>query len=368
MTVMLPLHVFNMGDGDEGIKPFYIPAIFACVFTFFFTPRQGTLFKWLVSFFILSMSSSFISYFNGSLLEWIKLFVVIYCCFGLAFVDIDKILKLLSGFVPITLLVLIYSAFAFPQYRFQGFYNDPNYLCTTLLAFLFVSTLIFIKTKSRIIKIVQIVNIVIIYVLLLLTVSRTGFFCGIVFLFLIAILNIRRVSIKHTIYVTIICSLFYGYSADLINDTLSNLYERSFGEKSNIESGRETRSLYSFQNINFILDNPQYIPLGLGTGGVKPSGANQIPGLLKYRKGDGQDHNSWTSCFSEHGIFAFFCYFMIYVTIFLSIWRRKKSPIKYVAISAMFSIVIFSFSVYENTFLPYWWLIFFLKNSSIYQD
>lgn len=366
LALMLPLHVFNVGS-DDGIKPFHFPAILACVLSVFFLSQKGSLFKWFKYFFIFSLLSSLLSFFNGSFREWLKLFVVIYSCFGLAVVGTEKMLKWLSIFIPITLLILLASSITAPQYRFQGFYHDPNYLCTTLFAFLFVSSLIFVKTDSKPLKIIQVISIVIIYYLLLLTLSRTGFLCGVLFLLLVALLNRRKLSFKHIILVPIVILVAYSYSSEYVNESLSNLYERSYGEKSNIESGSETRSLLSIQNIIFILDNPQYIPLGLGTGGVKPFGASQIPGLLNYRKSDGQDHNSWTSCFSEHGLIAFIFYFLIYVQIFKGLKSRKKSSIKYIAFSTFLSIVLFSFSIYENTYLPYWWLMLFLNNSDIYK-
>ena len=138
-----------------------------------------------------------------------------------------------------------------------------------------------------------------------------------------------------------------------------------FERNDNVENASTLRRTLSFQNINFIIDNPQYIPFGLGGGTTNGYNAIEVPGLSNYRKDFHIDHNTWTSTFSEQGLICFILFFVIVYMTFKNVWRKENGTNKYLMLGVFISIFVFSFSVSLKTYLPFWWIIFFLNNKTM---
>lgn len=363
LSLSLSLHVFNMG-GEEGLKPFHFAAGIGSVMTLLYAQKDKQ-FYLLCLFLLCVCISAIISPVPHTLSGFINILLVTLCCYGVSTANINIMLKWLVFLIPIDLIALAYEAVTNPVYRFQGFYNDPNYLCTTLIVFFFLSILAYYKFENVVLRVISIVNIAIIVILVLITLSRTGLAC-ITLLLVISFANvIKRHFIKGLIALAILLFAVNHYATDFIDKEYTLLYERLFERSDNLESAGELRSELAKQNIRFIIDNPSYLVFGLGPSATAGDNAKKVPGLTQYRKSHHRDHNSWTSCFSEYGLFAFVLFFLIVFGIAKRVLGMKHSVTKFICVGTCLSIIIFSLSIWQMTYLPFWWGLFLLGNKQL---
>lgn len=367
MAITLPLHVFNMGGG-EGLKPFHIPAAIASVLSFIFLKKKEKLYKIVIWFLGIALLSSLLSYGSSDFSMWVNMFIILTSCVGLAYVDVKKVLMFTSLLITIDVVILFYHSIDEPQYRYQGFYSDPNYLCTTLIVFIFLLFQVYIINQNKLYKAVIAGVLVLIYVLILLTISRTGLVCSLFLLLITSIAAIKKHFLKLIIVVIIGLLGLQHYASNFLDNQWGLMYERVFEADDNVEEAGSHRLDLSLQNIRYILDNPQYIPFGLGGGTTKGTYASKIPGLSKYRKSPIGDHNTWTSIFSEQGFICLVLFFIIFYLTFNKIYLMIPGTKKYLSMGVFLSIFIFSFSIPQKTYLPFWWVIFFLNNDLIFKN
>lgn len=364
MAIALPLHVFNMGGGD-GLKPFHIPAAIACVLSFIFLKKKEKLYKIVIWFLGVALLSSLLSYASSAFSIWLNTFIILTSCVGLAYVESKQVLKYATLLIPIDVVVLYYHSLVEPQYRYQGFYSDPNYLCTTLIVFIFLLLLVYSNTERIIAKVVIIGTLVLTYALIFLTLSRTGLICSLMVLLLSSIAAVKKHFFKFVIAAMLGVWALQHYATSFLDNQWDLIYERVFEANDNVEYAGAHRFHLSLQNIMFILDHPQYIPFGLGGGTTVGVNASEVPGLAQYRKSTIGDHNTWTSTFSEQGLICFILFsFIIFIT-FNKVRGNRNGSNRYLLLGVFLSIVLFSFSVSQKTYLPFWWVIFFLNNSSL---
>jgi len=114
----------------------------------------------------------------------------------------------------------------------------------------------------------------------------------------------------------------------------------------------------SLQGIKYVLQNPfrWFIGLGLGETGREEA----IPFRIDYHR----DHNTITSCITEQGIIAFLFYVMILLEIWKNICCRNdlRNLEKMLRLTFFLVLGLFSLSIWQMTYLPYWWLLFLLDN------
>lgn len=364
MAISLPLHVFNMGGGD-GLKPFHIPAAIACVLSFIFLKKKEKLYKIVIWFLGVALLSSLLSYASSALSIWLNTFIILTSCVGLAYVESKQVLKYTTLLIPIDVVVLFYHSLVEPQYRYQGFYSDPNYLCTTLIVFIFLLLLVYSNTEKIIAKVVIIGTLVLTYALIFLTLSRTGLICSLLVLVLASIAAVKKHFFKFVLAALLGLWALQHYATNFLDNQWGLMYERVFEANDNVEYAGSHRFQLSLQNIRFIIDNPQYIPFGLGGGTTVGTNASEVPGLARYRKSPIGDHNTWTSTFSEQGLICFILFsFIIFIT-FNKVRGNRNGSNRYLLLGVFLSTVLFSFSVSQKTYLPFWWVIFFLNNSTL---
>ena len=367
MAIALPLHVFNMGGGD-GLKPFHVPASIACVLSLIFLKKNDKLYRIVKCFLAMALVSSLLSYGSSDFSMWINMFIILTSCIGLAYVDLKRVLKFASLLIPIDVIVLYYHSIIEPQYRYQGFYSDPNYLCTTLIVFIFLLLLVYNNTKNKLCKVAIAGVLGLIYVLILLTISRTGLVCSLFLLLITSLAAIKKHFFKLVVVVIIGIWGLQHFATNFLDNQWGLMYERVFEADDNVEEAGSHRLDLSFQNIRYIFDHPQYILFGLGGGTTKGIYARNIPGLSKYRKSSVSDHNTWTSIFSEQGLICLILFGVIFYLTFNKIKTMKPSTRKYLSMGVFLSIFIFSFSIPQKTYLPFWWVIFFLNNQFFYNN
>lgn len=362
LALALILHIFNT-EGD-GIKLFHIPALVACVLSYYFVPKKGVLFKLVNYFVFFIVISAAISLVSNSLAKSLTYVILLYGCYGVAYVDLEKLLNWMVFLIPIDILVLCSYAITQPEFRFKAYYTDPNFMCTTLLLFLFICLLAYMRTKHVAIKTILIVTMILICVLVLLTVSRTGIFCALLMLVFVSTAVIKKHLIKFVVGIIIGLFMVQHFAYEFVDAQWSLLYDRTFKSSDSVDNATEMRSNLSMQNVRFILDHPQYILFGLGPGGVHPDGAKQIPGLSFYRIEDLGDHNTWSSFFSEQGLLSFMCYISLLFITFRIVLKTPDKTYKLLKLGFYLSLFLFSFSISQKTYLPFWWGIFLLNNNN----
>ena len=190
LALALGLHVFNMG-GEEGLKPFHFAAAIACVLTFLQPHKLNNIYRVVFAFLLFALISAFLSYASSAFSTWVNLFIVVISCIGVVFCDVKTLLKCVFPLIAVDVIALFYQSLVEPQYRFQGFYDDPNYLCTTLLGFIFLLLLNLHLWKKYYLKILAIALLILNYILILLTLSRTGITCALIIL-VIVLFNILK--------------------------------------------------------------------------------------------------------------------------------------------------------------------------------
>jgi O-antigen ligase len=216
-----------------------------------------------------------------------------------------------------------------------------------------------------VLRVVSIINIVVIVILVLITLSRTGLACIVLLLAISFARVIKRHFYKGIIVLAILTFAVSHYATDFVDKEYALLYERLFERSDNLESAGELRSELSKQNIRFIIDNPSYLLFGLGPSATASNNAKDVPGLIQYRKSHYRDHNSWSSCFSEYGLFAFVLFFLLVFSIVKRVIRMNHSVTKYICVGTCLSIIIFSLSIWQMTYLPFWWGLFLLGNKQL---
>lgn len=363
LALSLSLHIFNMGGGDS-FKPFYVTALIAALITFLFAPKTYT-FRQLVAFLICVLISVIISMAVGVMKDFINLLIILLCCYGVSCINIDSLFKMLMFLIPIDLMALLYEAVTNPIYRFQGFYNDPNYLCTTLIVFFFICLMAYIRYEKKLIRIMILADCVVIVVLIVFTLSRTGLACISLLLLSAFASSIKKHLLKVCFILMISMVALFNYASEFIEQEYDLVYERIFENRDNFESAGELRSELSKQNLRFIADHPLFAFFGLGPSTTGGEVSKQIPGLAQYRKSDLRDHNTWTSCLSEYGLFALFFMSVMIVETVIYIKKENKSSSRYISFVFCFSMIIFSLSIWQMTYLPFWWGIFLLNNKQL---
>lgn len=364
LALSLSLHVFNMG-GEGGFKPFYIPALVSCVFLFVLSPRKTKLFRLLMLFLLCAFISTVFSTSTTAFPGFLTILIVALSCYGVAYADMDLVLRCMVFLIPFDLVVLIYEAITNSFYRFQGFYNDPNYLCTTLLVMLFLCIVSIKKYEGKVIKITMVASCVIIFILILLSISRTGLACSLLLLLASLWDSIKKHLLKVVICFTLLFMAISYYASDLMEQRWDLFYERVFDTTDNVDSASSHRGELSIQNLRYISDNPQYLFFGLGAGTTSGDGARQISGLTKYRKSESRDHNTWTSSLSEQGLFALLFFSLLFINTFRSVYKIPKGEVKYCSLGLFVVLVLFSFSLWQMSYLPFWWGLFLLNNKKL---
>lgn len=356
----LVFHIFNDTEIYSGIKLFHIPAIVA----FFYTiikfrgrdPVKRVVYVFVFSTFLGSAFSPNISALSSAL----TFAIVIISSLGISYVDKRKLVITANFIIPIALFFLVRFYYSNVFYRFSGYYNDPNYLCTTLIVFLYLILLGFRYAKYRIAQFLLIVETLFIVLLVGFTVSRTGAIC-VAILIVGAFWDFLKTHSKYAFAVIAILSFWVFYTQPTEISTIESSYERRADNNDTFSGASSYRWKLSKNGLIYIVDHPQYILLGIGSGSTAHS--SRIP---DYPQSEHGDHNSWTSCLTEHGLIGFFCFANLMLTIVEKLRRERKRKGRYdfVKIFAFGSAIIFSFSISMMLYLPFWWLIFFISNQT----
>ena len=364
LALSLTLHIFNLG-GEEGLKPLHIAAVLSCCLSFWMVPVKTYLHFLLLGFLLCVMLSSVFSPVEGALKNGFIIVIVLYSCYGMAYVDLRMLLKFLVVLIPVDAIVLMVYALQNPTYRYCGFYNDPNYLCTTLTVMLFMSLVAFSYFKSYVFRAVLVATIILLLGIVMMTLSRTGVATCLLLLLCYSVWNMRE-NMRKTIVIAVMgLFLLQHFAGEFIEGQWGLLYDRLFTRGDNLESAEGKRQELSLQNLRFIADHPGEVFFGLGPSGTSPNAVKQITGMSAYRVDFQRDHNTWTACLAEQGLLAFIVMLLLFRLTGLNVFRVEDLRQKYLMIGLMGSLLIFSLSIWQMNYLPFWWAVFLLNNEQL---
>lgn len=362
LTITLLLHIFNNLQISENLKFFHLGAGAALVFALLFIKKKiGKIGKIALLFVVVSLLSCMLSPYGQSINVWIKLCIIIGSTLFIVAIPIRNLVVGVNAIIPIALVALVKEYFAASYYRYQGFYEDPNYMCTTLLVLFFYLQLLWEMCNKKIVRIIALFEMVVLFFLVTTSISRTGLMC-----FSLMAIGFFWDNFKKNKILTIIGGLSVALATlwlapSLVERALENYTMRETENSDTLGHASDLRKEISMRGVRFVLNNPTYWILGMGEGAT--SHASAIPGF-HVRTFHG-DHNTITCCFSEQGMLGLSLMLLMYFNIFRRL-RKKKDPrfqkIKLIGTISLCVFIVFSMSINQMVYLPYWFMIFTLSN------
>lgn len=364
ISLALCLHVFNTFELFEGFKAFYFPSACAFLISIYKIAKynRGHLYPIVWAFILLTMVSAIVSRYSGAIGSANTMMILIIGAYSLRYVDLKEFLAVNNILILVSLLGLfgglIYGGI-YNNFRFSGYYQDPNYFCTTLLLFIYILMVSIYTTDKRILKIVNLVEIMLIILLVGLSVSRTGLVC----VGLVMFVGLFTLYKKNK-FITVLAVFAVSIAITKIDFSLIfDLFNQRFIQASDgVQSATALRFSLSKRFISEAFSSIDTGILGLGIGStIAPHQLGIIDISLHHR-----DHNTITSCLSEHGILAFMIFCYIHLRLILNLCTTKW--LRILRLVTYLSVLIFSASIWQMTYLPWWMLIFLISNDGRYYN
>ena len=361
VALSLILHVFNELQFSDDVKAFHVATALACVFFVLKQKKKDKVFKYSIVFIFGSFISCLVSP-ADNLMPTISLGLVLFSCLGIKDLDTNFLLKVINLGIPIALLGLLYHYFQEILFRYSGYYTDPNYLCTTLLLFLFLILYEFLESHTLLIKILLLCEILVIIFLIASTLSRTGLLCSLILLVISFSAFLKRNKFKSSIVLLAVLGGILLWQPEIISTTVEGFEMRQeYTKDDDVNSAGHLRAELSLSGVTYVLEHPEYWLQGIGVEGTNHR--NKFSGM-KQPSGNLRDHNTITSLFTEHGIIGVVCFVQIMIGLWTCLKRLPKSRKRTILYAAIISLLLFSLSIYQLYFLPFWFYIFILFNLS----
>lgn len=369
ITLTLLLHVFNNLQLNESIKFFHLGAGLALIFALFFLRKKlGKIGKIALAFVTTSFFSCLLSPYEQSLSVWVKLFIIIGATLFVVAIPIRKLIIGVNIIIPIALIALVKEYFVGVYYRYQGFYEDPNYMCTTLLVLFFYLQLLWEICNKKVIRIGILFEMLVLLFLVTTSISRTGLICFSVMAIGFFGDNFMKNKKLTIIGVLFVACLTVYLAPSLVEQALANYTMRETENRDTLGHAASLRKEISMRGVNYVLDHPSCWLLGIGEGAT--AHASSFSDF--YVRTHHGDHNTITCCFSEQGMVGFWLMIMLYYNIFKKLRSSKRDPrlkkIKLISMVSLFVFIIFSMSINQMVYLPFWFMIFTLSNLAQNED
>lgn len=364
ITSTLVFHIFNHLYATASLKVFHVFAAAAIVGAFMLERHSDKLlgvFRWVL---VWGFLSTILSPIEVAYFAYVKFLIVALSVYFIAYVPIDRLIKAINIVTPIVLLALVRQYFLEPIYRYQGFYEDPNYFCATLLVLYFFIQLYWKQQERLWVRIGLLVEIALIFFLVTTTISRTGLVC----LLLMTLVFWWNLFVKHKFKATLgaILTVFvvYYFYGDYIALALQEYVMRETTNKDTVGSASELRWEISMRGISYLFSHPLFLLQGIGIG-TYSSAVKVLSGW--HASTHHIDHNTITSWFSEQGLIGLLLLLRFFYLLFLRIKHnvRLKSQGLHILVLCVLSVFLFfSLSINQTDYLPFWFLIFTLANLS----
>lgn len=348
---------FFSNDTTLGLgKLFFIPTALSLVFSFFVLKTIGRL-EFLLFLFVFMGTLPYIAYgtVDSQFLELplTRLVLGILSFIGLKDIGLKKLIKWLTLITPIILLIhYFYSDLS--EYRYGGFYGDPNYLAISFQFLIVINLLALNIFHNKFLKILSILNIVAIFPLILFGLSRAGITTTILVLLFYWFYLLKGGNKKSYVYLGILLLIligFSGYIQVMFEERIESLMGRLDELQSDVRNEINRIALKAFfsHDSNFFL--------GFGYGNTETDKFLEITGIDNHRV-----HNSYICTLVEQGVIGL----GILISMILLLAKKilfNKSKFKIIKIGLFFAMLINLYSVFCFSFLSFWVTFFFLFNS-----
>lgn len=350
------------------IKIHYIIPIIFILYIFLQEDLKITIIYFL--FFILSLSSSLFSYLAFDILSY-DISRAVFCLFLFAsnfiiffiainLMNLEQLLKTIyfsSIFYSFFVLWDIVSMFKFKEafVRYQGTFQDPNYI--VILFLLFIATSIYyIDRRRNIMKLFSFYLVVVYFIAIFVTFSRSGYLASVIFLITFLLLSKNRAKVFSLfLIVCFVFSIFILNQKELFEKVLRFLEWRFFSE-SEITGGM-SRVYETKAGFNFFVSE---FPLSLAGMGI---GSSEITDFFsKYYDNAAvihpRIHNTFASILFEQGILSFIIFFIILVKNF-NLLIKNKEVYRYF-MPLYLATLVSSLFIWNLYYLPFYIAIFYI--------
>lgn len=368
VLLALHLHIYN-SLSLFGLKLFVFPLAFAIVFSALMKHSRT---DWLIlSLPLISMVTALFTGNTDIIFQGISLLVIVIAVRKFMIYHDNLLLAINSILTFLSCLVLLRHSEIVGTYRYQGFYDDPNYFSLTLIILsLFIVRRIVLsfscglasynKVKYVLFLFVDIFSLIMIVYFCLLSASRTSFFV-ILILFVALLLSLARGSKIKALAVAVLFVLIAPVvTSRYLTGTDSEfniLGERLFNETNdNMSSASAYRQLLTRNGLEYVLNNPIYLVTGIGIGGTSYYPEIFVPN--KYHR----DHNTITSCLTEQGVIALIVFLVLLFKAFRNL-RFVHLELRIFFQLGFIAIILFSLSIWCMTYLPFW--VFIVANYNL---
>ena len=359
ISLSLLFHVFNNLQLSETIKVFHLFSTAAIGSLIFLTKPKNKIVHTFHLLLIWSFVSSLLSPIDGSLLSDVKFVIVALSVSLIPFVPFKKLVLYVNVAIPIALVFLVRNFFEQVVYRYQGFYEDPNYFCTTLLVFFFYIQLLWKEVENNMLRGCLVVEMLLIFFLVGTSISRTGLACLLMMFVSFWWSAFKDHKFKSVLIVIILFFLVSHYFSDYLYTGIEGYIYRETENSDTLGSASNLRWEISKRGLTYILNNPQYLFQGIGIGTY--SQAHILEGWQASTHHI--DHNTTTSWFSEQGLIGLLLLIRFYYLIINRLLNNKylkENGLRIICICVFCVFFLFSTSINMTNYLPFWFLLFTL--------
>lgn len=273
-------------------------------------------------------------------------------CIAIKEVSILKMVKWLTFLTP-AIIAIHYLFSDLNEYRYGGFYGDPNYLAICFQVLILCSLLSICIYSNKFIRLLSILNILSILPLILFGLSRAGMATTIIILISYFIYLLKNGSNSKYIYIIIgilIAAFFAENIINMFSNNIDDLFLRLNDLSDDVRGDIDKMALEEF----LIKQSDFYF--GFGNGNTETEKFLEITRRTNIRV-----HDSYVAVLVEQGVVGFFLLIIILGSLGYKIYKSKNS-FKIIKIGAYFALLINLYSVYCFAFFGFWVIFFFLLN------
>lgn len=346
-ALLLPFHMLNSVEVAGGIKLWYLPvACLAITGLFHLKELQRSFALRLYGGFVILTFTSILIGGSSLLMNCVNLLLMFLAM--LPMISLDK--KLFYKLTPFFFLGAIYYSFTHANWesvnwRFQGMYNDPNYLVTSLIVGIYLCVQAFSGGKI-VIKVISVIAILYALYTIMVTQSRGGTIALLTFALFIAIKSYRS-SKGWTIAVVVLLLVFSTSITVRYAQNIENIAMRFSGERAGDRSGAMSRFKEMDAGKEVIENHPWVLITGAGYG-ISGSAKNMLELPYRYNSTH-RIHNTPFAVLFEQGVFAFFLLVAMVVLAMKNTW--KKDWIKF---GLLLAVGLQSMTIWLISYLPFW--------------
>lgn len=363
ISLALLFHVFNNLQLNENIKIFHLFALAGIIFGLLIRKQKNQITTNFWKFVGWTILSCAISPIQESYMAGLKFLIVVWAAFYITQIPLKGLVKVINIITPIVLISLIRLYFLEPVYRFQGFYEDPNYMCTTLLVLYFFIQLLWKQNSSRLIQGILVVEMVLILFIITTSISRTGILCFGLMTIVFWWDMFKRNKAKSLLGLTVIVGIIYYYNQDFVENAITGYLVRETENSDTLSGASNLRWEISMRGLSYIFAHPAFLFQGIGIGSFRF--ATVLDGW--HAATAHIDHNTITSCITEQGIVGFILYARFVFSIFKNLKANtalREMSMYVPCLCALFVFLLFSASIYQFSYLPFWFLLMTLASIS----